>query len=215
MTIRAKICGLSTPETVTAAVDAGASHVGFVFFAKSPRNISPEQLAELCKDIPSSVVKTGVFVNPEDSQLDRILTVAPLDLLQLHGSESPARVQEVKTRFKRPVMKAIAVSGSDDMVRAKAYESSADMLLFDAKAPTELTDALPGGNGLAFDWQIIQAAEINLPWMLSGGLNMDNIADAIAISGAQMIDVSSGVESRPGLKDSAKIKAFMSKVNSL
>ncbi|HEC00268.1 MAG TPA: phosphoribosylanthranilate isomerase [Sphingomonadales bacterium] len=215
MTIRAKICGLSTPETVTAAVDAGASHVGFVFFAKSPRNISPEQLAELCKDIPSSVVKTGVFVNPEDSQLDRILTVAPLDLLQLHGSESPARVQEIKTRFKRPVMKAIAVSGSDDMVRAKAYESSADMLLFDAKAPTELTDALPGGNGLAFDWQIIQAAEINLPWMLSGGLNMDNIADAIAISGAQMIDVSSGVESRPGLKDSAKIKAFMSKVNSL
>ncbi len=215
MTIRAKICGLSTPETVTAAVDAGASHVGFVFFAKSPRNISPEQLAELCKDIPSSVVKTGVFVNPEDSQLDRILTVAPLDLLQLHGSESPARVQEVKTRFKRPVMKAIAVSGPDDMVRAKAYESSADMLLFDAKAPTELTDALPGGNGLAFDWQIIQAAEINLPWMLSGGLNMDNIADAIAISGAQMIDVSSGVESRPGLKDSAKIKAFMSKVNSL
>ncbi|MCF6197046.1 MAG: phosphoribosylanthranilate isomerase [Emcibacter sp.] len=215
MTIRAKICGLSTPETVTAAVDAGASHVGFVFFAKSPRNISPEQLAELCKDIPSSVVKTGVFVNPEDSQLDRILTVAPLDLLQLHGSESPARVQEVKARFKRPVMKAIAVSGSDDMVRAKAYESSADMLLFDAKAPTELTDALPGGNGLAFDWKIIQAAEINLPWMLSGGLNMDNIADAIAISGAQMIDVSSGVESRPGLKDSAKIKAFMSKVNSL
>jgi len=189
--------------------------VGFVFFAKSPRNISPELVAELCKDIPSSVVKTGVFVNPEDSQLDRILTVAPLDLLQLHGSESPARVQEVKARFKRPVMKAIAVSGPDDMVRAKAYESSADMLLFDAKAPTELTDALPGGNGLAFDWQIIQAAEINLPWMLSGGLNMDNIADAIAISGAQMIDVSSGVESRPGLKDSAKIKAFMSKVNSL
>jgi phosphoribosylanthranilate isomerase len=215
MTIRAKICGLSTRETVRAAVDAGASHLGFVFFAKSPRNISPKQVAELCADIPPSVIKTGVFVNPEDSQLDRILAAAPLDLLQLHGSESPARVQEIKARFKRPVMKAIALSGSDDMAVARAYESCADMLLFDAKAPTDLTDALPGGNGRAFDWKIIQAAEINLPWMLSGGLNMDNIAEAIAISGAQMIDVSSGVESRPGLKDIAKIKAFMSKVNSL
>lgn len=215
MTIRAKICGLTTRETVKAAVDAEASHLGFVFFAKSPRNISPEQVAELCKDIPSSVVKTGVFVNPKDSQLDRILAVAPLDLLQLHGSESPARVQEIKARFKRPVMKAIALSGPDDMAVARAYESCADMLLFDAKAPTDLTGALPGGNGRAFDWNIIQAAEINLPWMLSGGLNMDNIAEAIAISGAQMIDVSSGVESRPGLKDIAKIKAFMSRVNSL
>ncbi|NOZ66482.1 MAG: phosphoribosylanthranilate isomerase, partial [Alphaproteobacteria bacterium] len=203
------------PETVKAAVDAGASHVGFVFFAKSPRNISPEQVAELCRDIPPSVIKTGVFVNPEDEQLDRILAVAPLDLLQLHGSESPARVQEIKARFKRPVMKAIALSAPDDMAGARAYESCADMLLFDAKAPTDLTDALPGGNGRAFDWRIIQAAEINLPWMLSGGLNMDNIAEAIATSGAQMIDVSSGVESRPGLKDSAKIKAFMSKVNNL
>ncbi|VAV93496.1 Phosphoribosylanthranilate isomerase [hydrothermal vent metagenome] len=215
MIIHAKICGLSTRETVKAAVDAGASHLGFVFFAKSPRNISPEQVAELCRDIPLSVIKTGVFVDPENEQLDRILAMAPLDLLQLHGSESPARVQEVKARFKRPVMKAIALSDPDDMAGIKAYESCADMLLFDAKAPPELTDALPGGNGRAFDWNIIHAAEINLPWMLSGGLNMDNIAEAIAISGAQMIDVSSGVESRPGQKDIAKIKAFMNKVNSL
>lgn len=213
MKIQAKICGLSTTETIRAAVHAGASYIGFVFFEKSPRNVTAEQVAILAKDIPCTILKVGVFVNPTDGQIDHILNHVALDLIQLHGTESPERVTEVKKRFKLPVMKAIAVTSQGDIQAAKAYEDSADIILFDAKAPTSLKDALPGGNGLVFDWRMITDVEWRLPWMLSGGLTVANIQSAIDISGAKIVDISSGVEEAPGKKNINKIKAFMKVVN--
>lgn len=209
MTVKAKICGLSTPETVHAAVAAGAFYIGFVFFERSPRNVTAEQAEILAEKIPASVIKTGVFVNPGDDQLRQVLAHAPLDLIQLHGEETPERIQEIKTRFRLPVMKAIAISGPDDIKLAKTYEKVADMLLFDAKAPTSLKDALPGGNGLQFDWQLIKGTEWQIDWMLSGGLDVDNVSEAISTSGAKIVDVSSGVEESPGNKSIARIKAFL------
>ncbi|MFC7048475.1 phosphoribosylanthranilate isomerase [Emcibacter nanhaiensis] len=209
MAVAVKICGLSTPESVKAAIDHGAAYVGFVFFPPSPRNISAVQAGELAQLVPAGVKKVGVFVDPEDSLLEDVLREADLDILQLHGSESPARVQDIKQKFGRPVMKAIAVAGTEDIERAKSYESVTDMLLFDAKAPKNLENALPGGNGLIFDWELIRKADWSVPWMLSGGLEADNVTDAIATSGAEMVDVSSGVEIRPGEKDIEKIKAFI------
>ncbi len=200
-------------ETVSAAAHAGASYIGFVFFEKSPRNVTAVQAAILAQDIPSSILKTGVFVNPTNEQLDHILSHVPLDLVQLHGAESPERVAEVKKRFKRPVIKAIAVASSDDIHSAKAYEDCADILLFDAKAPTSLKDALPGGNGLVFDWRMIKGVDWRLPWMLSGGLTATNIQSAIDISGAKIVDISSGLEDGLGEKNIDKIKAFMKVVN--
>ncbi|PCI31833.1 MAG: phosphoribosylanthranilate isomerase [Alphaproteobacteria bacterium] len=215
MTVKIKICGLNTPEAIKAAVQAGASHIGFVFFEKSPRNVTAEQVADLAAPIPEGIIKTGVFVNPGDDQLTQILALAPLDLIQLHGAETPARVQEVKDRFGLPVMKAIAIAGPDDITRAKSYDTVADMLLFDAKAPVDLENALPGGNGLSFDWQLIRDTDWQVPWMLSGGLDQDNVAEALTISGADYVDVSSGVETSPGRKSLDKINAFISKVTSL
>ncbi len=208
-TIKAKICGLTSREAVLAACDAGAAYTGFVFYPKSPRHITADRAAELAGLVAEPVRKVGVFVDPDDDGLDAVLSRVPLDFIQLHGAESPARVQDIRSRFKRPVIKAIAISGPDDITRAHDYETMADMLLFDAKAPHALKDALPGGNGLSFDWRLINATDWTLPWLLSGGLNTDNILQAIAATGAKFIDVSSGVESRPGQKDSAKITAFM------
>ncbi len=215
MTVKVKICGLTTAQTVTAAVTAGASCIGFVFFDKSPRNISPQKAKNLASLIPENIIKCGVVVNPADDELDHILSHIPLDLVQLHGDESPARTQEIRTRFKLPVTKAIAVSGPDDITRAKTYESTADMLLFDARPPPALKGALPGGNGLAFDWHLIRGANIKLPWILSGGLDEDNLAQAIATSGAKMIDVSSGIEDSPGEKNIDKITAFLRRTRML
>ncbi|MBL4803185.1 MAG: phosphoribosylanthranilate isomerase [Emcibacter sp.] len=215
MTIKVKICGLSTVQSVRAATEAGASHLGFVFFEKSPRNVTPEKVAELAADIPSSILKTGVFVNPDNQQLQRILNIAPLNLIQLHGNESPERVQEIKKYFGLPVMKAIAISDTNDIALAKTYENSADMLLFDAKPTASLKDALPGGNGLSFDWQLIKGTDWQIPWMLSGGLDALNIRQAITISGAEIVDISSGIENQPGEKSIAKIKAFISKVKNI
>lgn len=215
MTVKIKICGLSTPEAIKAAVQAGASHIGFVFFEKSPRNVTAQQVADLATPIPDGVIKTGVFVNPDDDMLQHVLRLAPLDLIQLHGAESPERVVEVKARFGLPVMKAIAIAGPEDIDRAKRYDTVADMLLFDAKAPTDLDGALPGGNGLSFDWQLIRDTDWQIPWMLSGGLDQDNVAEALTISGADYVDVSSGIETSPGHKSLEKINAFISKVTSL
>ncbi|WP_321394538.1 phosphoribosylanthranilate isomerase [Emcibacter sp.] len=209
MPVAVKICGLSTPESLNAAIDHGAAYVGFVFYPPSPRNISPEKAGELTAMVPATAKKVGVFVNPDDSLLEEVLSAASLDILQLHGSESPDRVREIREKFDRPVMKAIAVAGAEDIRAAKTYETSADMLLFDAKAPKNLENALPGGNGLAFDWQLIRDSQWSVPWMLSGGLDADNISEAIATSAAEIVDVSSGVEVRPGEKDVHKIKAFI------
>ncbi len=215
MAVNVKICGLSTPNTIQAAVDAGASHIGFVFYEKSPRNVTAELVADLCAKIPASVIKTGVFVNPGNDQIKSTLAHAPLDLIQLHGEETPERISEIKSRFTLPVMKAVAINCSEHIEQAKTYENIADMLLFDAKAPDTLEGGLPGGNGLSFDWQLIHGTKWQIPWMLSGGLSADNISQAIDISGAEFIDVSSGVESRPGEKNIAKIKAFINEVKNI
>jgi len=214
MSVKAKICGLTTPEAVQAAVRAGAAYIGFVFYEKSPRNISPEQAAKLAAKIPATVTICGVFVDPTDEQLDSTLGHIPLDLIQLHGAESPRRVREIRKQFKRPVMKAIAVAssediGHEDIKSAKTYENAADMLLFDAKAPASRPDGLPGGNGLPFDWHLMKSHHGSIPWMLSGGLDATNLAAAMAISGAVMVDVSSGVENKPGEKSITKINSFM------
>ncbi|PCJ33384.1 MAG: phosphoribosylanthranilate isomerase [Alphaproteobacteria bacterium] len=213
MPLKAKICGLTTPQTVRAAAQAGAAYIGFVFYEKSPRNISPERAAELAAEIPASVTLCGVFVNPSDEQLTSTLAHIPLDLIQLHGTETPQRCQEIKNHFKRPVMKAIAVTAAQDITAAKAYENTADILLFDAKPEPDQANALPGGNGLRFDWQLMKDHQCNMPWMLSGGLDAGNLETAIAISGAAIFDVSSGIELRPGAKSIPKINAFMAIIN--
>ncbi len=213
MPLKAKICGLTTPETVRAAARAGASYIGFVFYEKSPRNVSPKRAGELAAEIPASVVICGVFVNPSDEQLKATLDHIPLDLIQLHGQESPQRCQEIKNRFKRPVMKAIAVTTAQDVAVAKTYENTADILLFDAKPEADQKNGLPGGNGRQFDWRLMKGHQWHIPWMLSGGLDAGNLEAAAAISGAAIFDVSSGIESHPGAKSIPKINAFMAIIN--
>ncbi|WP_138380870.1 phosphoribosylanthranilate isomerase [Luteithermobacter gelatinilyticus] len=209
MPVAVKICGLSTPETVRVAAEAGAAYVGFVFFPPSPRHISTEQAAALAAGVPGRMRKVGVFVDPTDALLDETIARVDLDILQLHGQETPARVRDIRARYGRDVMKAIAVAEPADIETAKSYESVSDLLLFDAKAPKTLENALPGGNGLVFDWQLIRQENWSRPWMLSGGLDSDNVAEAITTSGAKIVDVSSGVESRPGQKDVGKIQDFI------
>lgn len=205
--IRVKICGLSEPVHVEAAVRAGAAYVGFVFFPKSPRNVSIDQAAALAAAVAPGVAKVGLTVNADDTALDAILARVPLDMLQLHGDESPERVAEVRDRHGLPVMKAVGVSDEADLPALAEYGRVADQLLVDAKPPKGAV--LPGGNGLAFDWRLIAGRRWPVPWMLAGGLTEDNVATAIRLTGARQVDVSSGVESAPGKKDEARIAAFM------
>jgi phosphoribosylanthranilate isomerase len=214
MSVAVKICGLSTAETVRAAVRGGARYLGFVFFAKSPRCVTPEQVAALCAEVPSGIQRVGLFVDADDATIARVLAVAPIDILQFHGQETQDRVIEAKLRHKRPIMKAIAIAGPEDVLRARAWEDIADILLFDAKPP-RLPQALPGGNGLAFDWQLLGGKSWSRPWMLSGGLTAENLAEAVATTHAPAVDVSSGVEARPGEKDPAKIAAFLDEARRL
>lgn len=201
-----KICGLSTPETVGAAIAAGATHLGFVHFAKSPRHVEAEQLRALAAIIPAHVERVAVLVDPTDEMLGELVATNALTALQLHGQESPERVAAIRQRFGLPVWKAISVKTRADIDAAKAYAGAADRLLFDAKTPDGA--ALPGGMGVRFDWTLLRGVPISIPWGLSGGLGIDNVADAIRITGAPMIDVSSGVESAPGIKSVDKIMAF-------
>jgi len=209
MSIRVKICGLSTPETVTAAVEAGADYLGFVFFEKSPRNVSPEQAADLARLVPANVLKVALTVDADDATLDRIVAALKPDMLQLHGSESPERLRELKGRFGLTLMKAIAVSAPEDLTGSSIYRDSADLLLFDAKPPKSMQNALPGGNGLVFDWSLIAGQRPEMPWMLSGGLTAENVGEAIRTSGAEAVDVSSGVEEAPGRKNPELIRRFI------
>ena len=213
MSVAAKICGLSTPETVAAAITGGARFVGFVFFPPSPRNLSPAQAGPLVRGVPADVTRVGVFVDPDDELLKRVLAAAPLDLIQLHGEETPTRVAQIKQRFGKKTMKAIKVAGDSDLDAAPRYYSVADWLMFDARPPKAATR--PGGNALAFDWELLSARRWPLPWMLSGGLTPDNVAEAVRVSRATAVDVSSGVESAPGVKDVAKIRAFLGVVAAL
>ena len=205
--IRTKICGLSTPESVAAAVNAGAAYVGFVFFGKSPRNVSPEIARDLALDVPEGVAKVALTVDADDEFLDRIMETAPLDMLQLHGHETPARVLEIRQRYGLPVMKAVGVAVEADLPALDTYARVADQLLVDAKPQPGAE--LPGGNGLAFDWKLIANRRWAVPWMLAGGLTAQNVAEAIRLTGARQVDVSSGVENAPGVKDNDLIRAFI------
>lgn len=201
-----KICGLSTPDTVGAAMRADATHLGFVHFAKSPRHVEADQLRALTAQVPAHIDRVAVVVDPTDDILAELVGTGALTALQLHGKESPQRAAAIRARFNLPVWKAIAVKTRADLDAANAYNGAADRLLFDAKTPEGA--ALPGGMGLRFDWTLLRGVPISLPWGLSGGLGIDNVAEAIRITGAPMIDVSSGVESTPGIKSVDKIMAF-------
>ncbi len=209
MTVPAKICGLRTPETVAAAVAGGASLVGFNFYARSPRSIDPATVTRLAADVPTTVRKVGLLVDDSDARIAEILSNCDLDLLQLHGHETPERVAEIRGRFGKAVIKVIPVSEAADLDRAAAYEDVADYLMFDAKPPKSMANALPGGNALSFDWTLLSGRRFQRPWLLAGGLTPDNLVEAVRISGAPMVDVSSGVEDRPGEKNVSKIKAFL------
>jgi phosphoribosylanthranilate isomerase len=209
MPVSAKICGLKTVDSVQAAVAHGADLVGFNFFQKSPRYVEPAEAGALGRLMPAHVLKTGLLVDDDDARIGAILAVAPLDLLQLHGSETPERVAAIKARFGIPVMKVIKVRDAADIARAAAFEAVADRLLFDAQPPAEMKNALPGGNAVSFDWTLLQGFRSALPWMLSGGLTPGNLAEAVRRTGAPAVDVSSGVEDRPGEKNISKIKDFL------
>ena len=205
--IRVKICGLTSARDVSAAVAARAAYVGFVFFEKSPRNLGLEQAAALALPVPPGVAKVALTVDADDAALDALTAAVPLDFLQLHGHETPERVREVKARYGLPVIKAIGVAEADDLAQIEIYARVADQLLIDAKPPKGATR--PGGNALAFDWTLIAGRRWTLPWLLAGGLVPENVAEAIKLTGARQLDVSSGVESAPGIKDPALIRAFI------
>ena len=205
--MRVKICGLSRPEDVDAAARAGAAYCGFVFFEKRPRHVSLETARQLAVDTPLGLAKVGLVVNPDDALLDEITAKVPLDILQLHGSESPERVAEVRARYGLPVMKAVGVADEADLAEVELYGQVADQLLIDAKPPKEAP--LPGGNGLAFDWRLVAGRRFPRPWMLAGGLTPENVAEAVSLTGAQQIDVSTGVEVERGVKDAGLIRDFV------
>ena len=208
MPVAVKTCGLSDRPAVDAALAGGARFLGFVFFPPSPRDVSPGRAAALSAGLPDGIATVGVVVDPDDEFLDAILSEMRLDYIQLHGNESPARAQAVRARTGCRIIKAISVSQASDLARAGDYGESADLILFDAKA--NAGDTRPGGNARAFDWRLFQAAPPpSTGWLLSGGLDADNIGEAIRITGARAVDVSSGIESAPGRKDPGKISAFL------
>ena len=205
--IRVKICGLRTVADVAAVAAAGAAYAGFVFFAKSPRHLSVPQAHLLALAAPVGLAKVALVVDASDADLDAIVDGVPLDMLQLHGHESPARVAAVRARYGLPVMKAVGVADEGDLAALMDYALAADQILIDAKPPKGAD--LPGGNGLSFDWRLVAQRRWLRPWMLAGGLTVANVAEAIRLTGARQVDVSSGVESAPGIKDAAKIAAFV------
>jgi len=215
MTVEAKICGINSAEAMRVAVENGAAYVGLVFYPPSPRAVTAEQAAALARIVPDGVIKVGLFVDMDDDGFRRILGTATLDLLQLHGAETPDRVAAIKALTGLPAMKAIKVAAAEDVHAAFPFVGVADRLLFDAKTPPGMKGALPGGNAVSFDWRILAGRRWPCPWMLSGGLDPDNVAEAVRISGAPAVDVSSGVESRPGVKDPVRIRAFLDAVKAL
>ena len=197
-----KVCGLTTPEGVDAAAAAGASHLGFVFYPRSPRHLAPDRAAALASRAPPGVGRVALVVDASDAEIDAILATVPVDLLQLHGAETPERVAALAARV--PVMKAVGVREAADLGALGAYPAAA-WLLVDAKPPS---GGLPGGNGLAFDWGLLAGRAPSRPWMLAGGLAPGTVAEAVRVTGAPCVDVSSGVESAPGVKDAGLIAAF-------
>ena len=205
--VQVKICGLRTVADVAAVAAAGARYAGFVFFERSPRHLSVAQAAELALAAPVGLAKVALVVDAPDAVLDAIVEGVPLDMLQLHGHETPERVAEVRARYGLPVMKAVGVAEEGDLAALFDYSTVADQILVDAKPPKGA--ALPGGNGLSFDWRLVAQRRWLRPWMLAGGLTAENVAEAVRLTNARQVDVSSGVESAPGQKDAAKIAAFV------
>ncbi len=205
--ISVKICGLSRPEHVAAAAEAGAKYVGFVFFEKSPRNVTLDTARTLALATPAGVAKVALVVNADDAFLDELTATVPLDMMQLHGQESPARVAEIKARYGLPVMKAVGIGSAEDLPQLDAYARVADQILVDTKAPKGADR--PGGNGAPFDWSLIAGRRWPVPWMLAGGLTTDNVADAVRATGTRQIDLSSAVETAPGQKDTRLIRGFL------
>jgi len=211
----AKICGLSDPAGLLAAVEGGARFVGFVFYPSSPRFLSPSDAAKLAAGLPESVSPVAVFSEPGDEELAIVTKALPNALVQLHGRESPNRVAEIRARFNCRLIKAIPIENDDDVASAKKFETVADWLLFDAKAPGDRINALPGGNALAFDWRLLGSEGWRVPWLLSGGLKVDNLVEAVSTTGARAVDVSSGVEDSPGQKNPTRIKAFLAAAHAI
>ena len=212
MSLSAKICGLRDAAAVAAAVAGHARFVGFVFYPPSPRSVTPERAAELAAPVPAEISRVGVFVDPEDDLLDAVFACLRLEFVQLHGGESVSRAAEIKARTGAGIIKAIKLAAPGDIAAARRYRAVSDWILFDAKAPKTLDGALPGGNALAFDWRLLAETPEpagGLPWLLSGGLDIDNLAEAVRISRARAVDVSSGVESAPGEKDPELVREFL------
>lgn len=207
MSLLVKICGLSTRETLETALDAGADMVGFVFFPPSPRHVSLETGRDLGRQVKRRALTVALTVDADDATLGNIMDALSPDILQLHGKESVARLRDIKQKFGRPVMKAVPVATSADLALLPGYAAVADRILFDARAPKDATR--PGGLGAPFDWHLLENLDLKLPYMVSGGLHVDNVAEALRVTGAGGADVSSGVESAPGVKDPELIKAFI------
>ena len=212
MRIQSKLCGLTKVQDIDAAAEAGAAYVGFVFFPKSPRNLEIKEARELALRVPLKIAKVALVVNADNAFLDQITASVPLDMLQLHGTESPERVVEVKVRYGLPVMKALGIATTEDIMWAQTYTSAADQLLLDAK-PLSGHD-LPGGNGLSFDWKLLHGETWSVPWMLAGGLTPINVAEAVQLSGAKQVDVSSGIETMLGQKCPELMTEFVDQANS-
>lgn len=206
-----KICGLTTPETLDAAIKARAEYVGFNFYPPSPRYLSPRDAAALSARAEGRTQRVGLFVDASDETIAEFLAAARLDAIQLHGAETPERAAQVKARFGLPVWKALSIASEADVARANAYADAADLVLFDAKTPK---GTLPGGMGLAFDWTLVANWKGPLAWGLAGGLTPENVAEAIGLTGAPLVDTSSGVETAPGVKDGARIAAFCASARS-
>ncbi len=215
MAIQTKICGINSPAALDAAAQGGAGMVGFNFFPPSPRAVTPPQAAMLAARASGCLLLVGVSLVRADVASRVTLAAVQLDLIQLHGQEEPRRVSEIRARFGLPVMKAIKIATAEDLAAVESYATIVDRLLFDAKAPKTMKNALPGGNALSFDWRLLAGRRWHRPWMLSGGLRPDNVVEAVEITGATAVDVSSGVEERPGVKDPAMIQAFLEQSRAL
>jgi len=213
MSLDVKICGIHSREALDAAVQGGASMLGFVFFPPSPRAVTLDEAAALMAQVPDGVQKVALMVNPNDYDVEAVCRQLPIDLIQLHGTESLNRTADIQAITGLPIMKAVGIAGADDIKQAHAYARICQRILLDAKAPKEAR--LPGGNAVSFDWRLIATESWAKPWMLAGGLNVDNLAEAVKISGARAVDTSSGVEDAPGHKSVKKIQDFLRRAASL
>ncbi len=205
--VRVKICGVTNAAAIDSAVSAGAHYLGFNFYPPSPRYLTPERASALMRDVPAGVTKVALVVDAQDDELEALLEAVPADVLQLHGHESPERVAEVRARFGLPVIKVVGIADADDLAELDRYLAVSDQILVDTKPPKNAR--LPGGNGLAFDWRLLQGRRWPCPWLLAGGLTPENVGAAIRLTGARQVDVSSGVESAPGVKDAQRMAAFI------